>query len=104
MGLFSLFKKTNATPAELEPLSAEEAARLAANSEAARQNSQALQRDIARATAMKIDAIESAMAFDIFNTPEFAQPNGSFGSAAFGSITSTFTDPRVVQLAIRISR
>ncbi len=45
-----------------------------------------------------------AEVFDIFNTPEFAQPNGSFGSAAFGSITSTFTDPRVVQLAIRLSR
>jgi hypothetical protein len=45
-----------------------------------------------------------AEVFDIFNTPEFAQPNGSFGSAAFGSITSTFTDPRVAQLALRISR
>ena len=42
--------------------------------------------------------------FDIFNTPEFAQPNGSFGAAAFGSITSTVTDPRVLQLAIRFSR
>ena len=88
MGLFSLFKKTNATPAELEPLSAEEAARLAANSEAARQNSQALQRDIARATAMKIDAIESAMAFDIFNTPEPAwgsRPSRPARPAAAGS-------------------
>jgi hypothetical protein len=45
-----------------------------------------------------------AEVFDILNTPEFAQPNGSFGSAAFGSITSTVTDPRVVQFAIRISR
>jgi hypothetical protein len=42
--------------------------------------------------------------FDAFNTPAFAQPNGSFGSAAFGSITSTFTDPRVVQFALRLSR
>jgi hypothetical protein len=42
--------------------------------------------------------------FNVTNTPAFAQPNGSFGSAAFGSITSTFTDPRVMQLAIRISR
>ncbi|MGC1461690.1 MAG: TonB-dependent receptor [Terracidiphilus sp.] len=42
--------------------------------------------------------------FDILNTPEFAQPNGSFGAAAFGSITSTVTDPRVVQFAIRISK
>jgi Carboxypeptidase regulatory-like domain len=42
--------------------------------------------------------------FNVTNTPAFAQPNGSFGSAAFGSITGTFTDPRVMQLAIRISR
>ncbi len=42
--------------------------------------------------------------FNVTNTPAFAQPNGSFGSAAFGSIASTFTDPRVVQLALRISR
>jgi hypothetical protein len=42
--------------------------------------------------------------FNVTNTPEFAQPNGSFGSAAFGSITGTTTDPRVMQLAIRISR
>jgi hypothetical protein len=42
--------------------------------------------------------------FDITNTPAFAQPNGSFGSAAFGSITSTTTDPRVVQFALRLSR
>lgn len=45
-----------------------------------------------------------AEVFDIFNTPEFAQPNGSFGSAAFGSITSTFTDPRVAQLSLRFNR
>ena len=42
--------------------------------------------------------------FDVTNTPAFAQPNGSFGSAAFGSITATTTDPRVVQIAIRLSR
>jgi hypothetical protein len=45
-----------------------------------------------------------AEVFNTLNTPEFAQPNGSFGSAAFGSITSTVTDPRVVQFAIRISK
>src|ERR1019366_7814245 len=28
-----------------------------------------------------------AEVFDVTNTPAFAQPNGSFGSAAFGSIT-----------------
>ncbi|MEO6805594.1 MAG: carboxypeptidase-like regulatory domain-containing protein [Edaphobacter sp.] len=42
--------------------------------------------------------------FNLTNTPEFSQPNGSFGSAAFGSITSTTTDPRVVQFALRLSR
>ena len=42
--------------------------------------------------------------FNVTNTPAFAQPNGSFGSAAFGSISSTTTDPRVMQLAIRFSR
>ncbi len=42
--------------------------------------------------------------FDVTNTPEFAQPNGSFGSAAFGSITATTTDPRVMQFALRLSR
>jgi hypothetical protein len=45
-----------------------------------------------------------AEVFDITNTPAFAQPNGSFGSAAFGSITATTTDPRVVQFALRLSR
>ncbi|WP_109485710.1 TonB-dependent receptor [Occallatibacter savannae] len=42
--------------------------------------------------------------FNVTNTPAFAQPNGGFGSPAFGSITSTVTDPRVMQLAIRLSR
>ena len=42
--------------------------------------------------------------FNLTNTPAFAQPNGSFGSAAFGSIISTVTDPRVVQFALRLSR
>jgi hypothetical protein len=45
-----------------------------------------------------------AEVFDITNTPAFAQPNGSFGNAAFGSITSTTTDPRVAQFALRLSR
>jgi hypothetical protein len=42
--------------------------------------------------------------FNVTNTPAFSQPNGSFGSPAFGSITSTATDPRVAQFALRISR
>jgi hypothetical protein len=54
---------------------------------------------------MEQTAVEfRAEIFDITNTPAFAQPNGSFGSAAFGSITSTTTDPRVVQFAVRLSR
>jgi Carboxypeptidase regulatory-like domain len=42
--------------------------------------------------------------FDVTNMPAFGQPNGSFGSAAFGSITTTTTDPRVLQFALRLSR
>jgi len=42
--------------------------------------------------------------FNVTNTPAFSQPNGSFGSPAFGSITSTATDPRVAQFAIRFSK
>ena len=42
--------------------------------------------------------------FNLTNTPAFAQPNGSFGTPAFGSITSTMTDPRVMQFALRLSR
>jgi len=42
--------------------------------------------------------------FNVTNTPAFGQPNGSFGSAAFGSITTTTTDPRVMQFAVRLSR
>lgn len=45
-----------------------------------------------------------AEVFDLTNTPAFAQPNGSFGTPAFGTITSTITDPRVVQFALRLSR
>lgn len=44
-----------------------------------------------------------AEVFDLTNTPAFAQPNGGFGTPAFGSITSTVTDPRVIQFALRLS-
>lgn len=37
--------------------------------------------------------------FNIFNTPHFAQPNATYGSTAFGSITSTVGgDQRLIQL------
>jgi hypothetical protein len=51
-----------------------------------------------------VDMEFRAEVFDATNTPAFSQPNGSFGSAAFGSITSTTTDPRVAQFALRLSR
>jgi hypothetical protein len=41
--------------------------------------------------------------FNVTNTPALAKPNGSFGSPAFGSITSTVTDPRVAQFAVRMN-
>ncbi|MEO8373194.1 MAG: hypothetical protein ABI806_28675 [Candidatus Solibacter sp.] len=39
--------------------------------------------------------------FNVSNTPPLGQPNGSFGAAAFGSI-STAGDPRVAELALRL--
>lgn len=54
--------------------------------------------------AEKCDIEFRAEVFDVTNTPAFAQPNGSFGSAAFGSITAITTDPRVVQFGLRVSR
>lgn len=42
--------------------------------------------------------------FNVTNTPAFAQPNGSFGTAAFGSIAATVAEGRVAQFALRLSR
>jgi hypothetical protein len=39
--------------------------------------------------------------FNVSNTPPLGQPNGTFGSAAFGAIT-TAGDPRVFELVARI--
>ena len=41
-----------------------------------------------------------AEAFNVTNTPPLGAPNGVFGSAAFGTITSA-GDPRMIQLAIK---
>jgi hypothetical protein len=41
-----------------------------------------------------------AEAFNLLNHPPFGNPNGTFGSASFGSI-ATAGDPRVVQLAVK---
>ena len=54
--------------------------------------------------AEKLDVEFRGEVFNITNTPAFAQPNGSFGAAAFGSITATTTEQRVAQFAIRLSR
>jgi len=51
----------------------------------------------------RVNAEFRAEIFNLTNTPAFSQPNGSYGSTAFGSISSTATDPRVVQLALRFS-
>jgi hypothetical protein len=42
-----------------------------------------------------------AEAFNVTNTTPFGAPNGSFGSPAFGTIT-TAADPRVIQLAVKV--
>ncbi len=42
-----------------------------------------------------------AEAFNLFNHTNYAQPNGSYPAATFGSITSA-GDPRIVQLAVRV--
>jgi ABC-type transporter Mla MlaB component len=69
VGLFSFLKKKDGRPDAAGPatrLRSGEPSRLGVDAEAER----ARQREIARATTAKIDAIESAMAFDIFNEPE----------------------------------
>lgn len=70
MGLLSLFRKGKPDVVADDD---DAWARLAANSELLRQRAQAeldAQRDAARATVLKIDAIEAAMTADIFNEPE----------------------------------
>jgi len=41
--------------------------------------------------------------FNLTNTPAFGQPNGVLGSNAFGTITSTAADPRVIQFGLRLN-
>ena len=42
-----------------------------------------------------------AEAFNVSNTPPLNDPNGSFGSAAFGSITSA-GNPRVFEFVAKV--
>jgi Carboxypeptidase regulatory-like domain/TonB dependent receptor len=41
--------------------------------------------------------------FNAFNHPQFANPDANFTSPAFGVISSTAVNPRVIQLAIKIA-
>jgi hypothetical protein len=43
-----------------------------------------------------------AEAFNLTNTPRFAPPNQSFGSPAFGVISSQSNQPRVLQFALKL--
>ena len=82
MGIFSIFKGKNKQPESADaPPEARlrgEPSRLIIDGDAER----ARQREIARATAAKIDAIESAMADDIFHTPAPAWGSGAKRSRA----------------------
>jgi hypothetical protein len=40
-------------------------------------------------------------AFNFLNTPQFSAPSRSFGSSNFGQITSTITNNREMQLALK---
>ena len=63
--------------------------------------------DVALVKHTRFESFDAEFRGEVFNatnTPAFAQPNGSFGAAAFGSITSTTTEERVVQFALRLSR
>jgi len=44
-----------------------------------------------------------AEVFNLTNTPAFGQPNGVLGSAAFATITSTASDPRVLQFGLKVN-
>jgi hypothetical protein len=41
--------------------------------------------------------------FNLTNTPAFGQPSGTLGSSAFGTITSTASDPRVIQFGLKVN-
>jgi ABC-type transporter Mla MlaB component len=77
VGLFSIFKKKagedTAGDLPFRPMGEAEPTRTPRDLDAER----ARQREIARATAAKIDAIEYAMTFDIFNGPDTAFARGA---------------------------
>jgi hypothetical protein len=44
-----------------------------------------------------------AEAFNLFNRVQFGKPNQSVGNSQFGVVTSQINDPRLIQLALRLS-
>jgi Carboxypeptidase regulatory-like domain len=43
-----------------------------------------------------------AESFNVFNHPQFANPDTNFNDATFGGIQSTAVNPRIIQLALRL--
>ena len=41
--------------------------------------------------------------FNALNTPQFANPNVNFSSSSFGSITALAVNPRIIQLAAKLT-
>jgi hypothetical protein len=41
--------------------------------------------------------------FNVFNHPLFQDPDSNFGDATFGQITNTYGNPRIVQLALKLT-
>jgi hypothetical protein len=52
--------------------------------------------------AEKVSLELRAQVFNLTNTPPWGEPNGLFGTSAFGSITSA-GDPRVLEFATKLS-
>jgi hypothetical protein len=50
-----------------------------------------------------VNAEFRAEALNVFNTPQFPNPNTQFGSTAFGTITSQVNFSRMLQLGVRLS-
>jgi len=50
-----------------------------------------------------VNLVIRAEFFNAFNTPQFANPGTSFGSASFGVISALSTNPRIIQLAVKFS-
>jgi Carboxypeptidase regulatory-like domain/TonB dependent receptor/TonB-dependent Receptor Plug Domain len=64
----------------------------------------ALTKKVAVSWPVEKSAVEfRAEFFNTFNHPQFANPDTNFSSQSFGVISSTAVNPRVVQLAVRLT-